>query len=279
MGCGPLRFRRGGHYVAPCRNGRRPEDECRRRSGRAHENTQTHRQADGGARVGTRSALQGMARNTHIRSSCSRLRELATGPVSLGDCRAFRPPYRHGASSQKHTRLSATMPLSESSRWIPPGRYVGCRAGTQSELGALTNPVLRNAERPAQRTGRHGNRWWPETDLNRRHGDFQSPALPTELPGRYECAAYGNDPLRGGQTDSRPPILERRRRARSYRPRYLLWPVGTFTIGTSRANGAELGTRGRLGRRSTCGRNARRRGFHQRSDTAPFQEHAGLAAR
>ena len=25
--------------------------------------------------------------------------------------------------------------------------------------------------------------WWPGTELNRRHGDFQSPALPTELPG------------------------------------------------------------------------------------------------
>ena len=25
--------------------------------------------------------------------------------------------------------------------------------------------------------------WWPRTGLNRRHGDFQSPALPTELPG------------------------------------------------------------------------------------------------
>ncbi len=24
-------------------------------------------------------------------------------------------------------------------------------------------------------------RWWPETESNRRHGDFQSPALPTEL--------------------------------------------------------------------------------------------------
>src|SRR5689334_17693971 len=26
--------------------------------------------------------------------------------------------------------------------------------------------------------------WWPGTESNRRHGDFQSPALPTELPGR-----------------------------------------------------------------------------------------------
>src|SRR5690348_6257612 len=29
-------------------------------------------------------------------------------------------------------------------------------------------------------------KWWPGTESNRRHGDFQSPALPTELPGREE---------------------------------------------------------------------------------------------
>ena len=28
--------------------------------------------------------------------------------------------------------------------------------------------------------------WWPETESNRRHGDFQSPALPTELSGRCQ---------------------------------------------------------------------------------------------
>ncbi len=28
------------------------------------------------------------------------------------------------------------------------------------------------------------HQWWPGTESNRRHGDFQSPALPTELPGQ-----------------------------------------------------------------------------------------------
>lgn len=28
------------------------------------------------------------------------------------------------------------------------------------------------------------NEWCPETESNRRHGDFQSPALPTELSGQ-----------------------------------------------------------------------------------------------
>ena len=37
--------------------------------------------------------------------------------------------------------------------------------------------------------------WWPGTGSNRRHADFQSAALPTELPGRHsteymnQCAA------------------------------------------------------------------------------------------
>ncbi len=30
------------------------------------------------------------------------------------------------------------------------------------------------------------DRWWPGTGSNRRHKDFQSFALPTELPGLYK---------------------------------------------------------------------------------------------
>ncbi len=35
-----------------------------------------------------------------------------------------------------------------------------------------------------------GFMWWPGTELNRRHGDFQSPALPTELPGLHTITNY-----------------------------------------------------------------------------------------
>ncbi len=32
-------------------------------------------------------------------------------------------------------------------------------------------------------------KWWPKTESNRRHGDFQSPALPTELLGHmFRCS-------------------------------------------------------------------------------------------
>jgi hypothetical protein len=41
--------------------------------------------------------------------------------------------------------------------------------------------------------------WWPGTESNRRHGDFQSPALPTELPGHLRAAYYsGGCPTRQG---------------------------------------------------------------------------------
>src|SRR5690606_11375420 len=38
-------------------------------------------------------------------------------------------------------------------------------------------------------------RWWPGRESNPRHGDFQSPALPTELPGHLR---FGLAVARGG---------------------------------------------------------------------------------
>ena len=32
-------------------------------------------------------------------------------------------------------------------------------------------------------------KWWPEVESNHRHGDFQSPALPTELSGHNKVNA------------------------------------------------------------------------------------------
>ena len=33
-------------------------------------------------------------------------------------------------------------------------------------------------------------KWWPGAELNCRHEDFQSTALPTELPGRSGCPSF-----------------------------------------------------------------------------------------
>src|SRR5690606_22707900 len=59
---------------------------------------------------------------------------------------------------------------------------------------------------------------WPGTESNRRHRDFQSRALPTELPGRPE-------PITALDVDEKPPGIEgagggagvRRLSHRSYR--------------------------------------------------------------
>ena len=36
-------------------------------------------------------------------------------------------------------------------------------------------------------------KWWPETELNRRHKDFQSSALPTELPGHFQKITFDGE--------------------------------------------------------------------------------------
>ena len=46
-----------------------------------------------------------------------------------------------------------------------------------------------------QKTGDRKRRWCPGAELNHRHTDFQSVALPTELPGRLARGAYRGDPV------------------------------------------------------------------------------------
>src|SRR6478735_7959070 len=52
------------------------------------------------------------------------------------------------------------------------------------------------ANRPTQHSLRRGCGWWPETDLNRRHVNFQSTALPTELSGLTTATLAGGPEVR-----------------------------------------------------------------------------------
>ena len=62
--------------------------------------------------------------------------------------------------------------------------------------------------------------WWPGRESNSRHGDFQSPALPTELPGRMQEKAhplhflisYETAPHRGNRSDCCASYCSRQRR-------------------------------------------------------------------
>ena len=60
-------------------------------------------------------------------------------------------------------------------------------------MEATKPPWLKNTEKPAKLwhlvvvNGRWWKvKWWPGRELNPRHADFQSAALPTELPGPGE---------------------------------------------------------------------------------------------
>ena len=57
------------------------------------------------------------------------------------------------------------------------------------------------------RKRRNRGEWWPGTESNCRHGDFQSPALPTELPGLQGFRACASDP--GGPLNRKPRIKPR----------------------------------------------------------------------
>ena len=46
--------------------------------------------------------------------------------------------------------------------------------------------------------------WWPGTESNRRHGDFQSPALPTELPGREQDRHISRPPVESATCNPGP---------------------------------------------------------------------------
>ena len=56
-------------------------------------------------------------------------------------------------------------------------------AAPEPKSGVSTNSTT-PADEKAGLSNRLGQRWWPGAESNCRHRDFQSLALPTELPGQ-----------------------------------------------------------------------------------------------
>src|SRR6202012_3633424 len=81
-----------------------------------------------------------------------------------------------------------------------PGYSFSLRGATELDRVVAAHAPAANVARDAPRPGALGaHRWCPGTESNRRHGDFQSPALPTELPGRakWRCSAIAKASRQG----------------------------------------------------------------------------------
>ena len=96
--------------------------------------------------------------------------------VSESDKAASCGPHQAGVSPQGVSRfLDRTESTHESTHnrlgWEMPGNKKPALGGLFVCFQVLLEPP-------------ENERWCPETESNRRHGDFQSPALPTELSGQ-----------------------------------------------------------------------------------------------
>jgi hypothetical protein len=75
-----------------------------------------------------------------------------------------------------------------------PARAMRCDIGNENYSGRYRAILWIGARATRQRkTADQGRRWCPGAELNHRHTDFQSVALPTELPGRLARGAYRGD--------------------------------------------------------------------------------------
>ncbi len=61
---------------------------------------------------------------------------------------------------------------------------------------ARSAPCLAHKNKAAQKAAMSLNLWWPWTESNCRHADFQSAALPTELPGHGKYIAIQDHSVR-----------------------------------------------------------------------------------
>ena len=106
-------------------------------------------------------------------------RSATTGRVEGGPADAWRPTEPRLVCSPEQAARAAPSVRR-------PGR--GARNRRRSTRSGAERSRLQCPGRRAKKKGPHCCRpfekqWWPGRESNPRHGDFQSPALPTELPG------------------------------------------------------------------------------------------------
>ena len=115
-------------------------------------------------------------------------------------------------SQRQMARISPHFPLSDGCGLAPAATIdiAGQARDRRPQPIRRSQQIRQAAGLRTSRTSIDGERWCPGTELNRRHCDFQSHALPTELPGHLRTALVGashGGRLRSGWAPYREAIL------------------------------------------------------------------------
>src|SRR5690349_8469856 len=84
---------------------------------------------------------------------------------------------------------------------------MNCAKSSDNINPPIVNPLLKLKDLNLVEVGLISfvrKKWWPGTESNRRHADFQSAALPAELPGHSRlafCSRCQNDNINNGSRD------------------------------------------------------------------------------
>jgi hypothetical protein len=134
-----------------------------------------------GARVGSVRPRKFCHKRRLCAQSCSARRDVTV------DCGATHVPPKPDLNAGSIDRFRGVC------RRMAAARCECLRAGArasrhQGRSGGFRARRLGSARKKGP-AGAGPGRWWPRTESNRRHGDFQSPALPTELLGHWNTTA------------------------------------------------------------------------------------------
>ncbi len=103
---------------------------------------------------------------------------------------------------------------------VPTFDFAGRRDGQPGRDRSRASPREQKGPNPSALSSRQFNslarklRWWPRAGSNRRHRNFQSRALPTELPGHRRRGRVQDPSAPSMPIDIKRPIDERNAQAR-----------------------------------------------------------------
>ena len=91
-----------------------------------------------------------------------------------------------GEANLENACPAAAASVGHAARSLPHTTENSARTETTRQLGFIRKPIKKNSD-----ISELDWNWWPRPGSNRRHTDFQSVALPTELPSHGRELANG----------------------------------------------------------------------------------------